>query len=404
MAMLTVEQALDRILATIAPLEPVRVPILEALGLVLAEDVCAGEDIPPYANSSMDGYAVRAADTAGAGPEHGVRLHVCGEVAAGYVAEEEVRTGTTMRIMTGAPLPEGADAVVKVEDTRAAGEAVEILAAVQPGNYVRPAGEDVRQGERVLSCGTTLRPQEIGMLATLGHSSVRVHRRPRVAILATGDEVTEIDAPLLPGRIRNANSYSNAAQVARMGAVPILLGIARDSVEDLTARIRDGLDQGVDLFLSSGGVSVGHFDLVRDVLAAQGQIDFWRVRMKPGKPVAFGSLGGVPFLGLPGNPVSVMVAFEVFCRPALARMMGQTNLARPTVEAILLDEVPAKDDRRHYVRVHLERRGSEYQAQLTGEQGSGILSSMVRANGLAILPEEWDRAPAGARVQAILLD
>ncbi len=422
--MLTVEHALERVLSVFQPLEPERVDILDALGRVLAEDVRAGEDIPPLANSSMDGYAVLATDTAEASPDHPIRLHVVGEIAAGYVPQAKVTPGTAVRIMTGAPLPPGADAaatasavaVVKVEDTASDQNWVDIYTEVPPGNYIRPAGEDVRQGELVLPKSTHLRPQEIGMLATLGHRQVLVHRRPRVAILATGDEVVEIDQPLAPGKIRNANSYSNAAQVLAHGGVPLLLGIARDSVADLTAKIRAGLAQGVDLFLTSGGVSVGDFDLVKDVLAAEGEIAFWRVRMKPGKPLAFGHItspplaggneGGrsVPILGLPGNPVSVMVSFEMFVRPALWKMLGRTDLARPTLQATLVDEIAHKDERRHYVRVRVEARDGEIRAHLTGEQGSGILSSMVKANALAVIPEDWDHAPAGARVQVMMLD
>ncbi len=414
--MLSVEEALERVLEAFHPLEPERVPILEALGRVLAEDVYADVDIPPHANSSMDGYAVLAADTVGAGRETPVRLRVVGELAAGYVTETEVTPGAAIRIMTGAPIPLGADAVVRVEDTAAEEEWVDILAEAPVGQYIRPAGEDVRQGELVLQQGTVVRPQEIGMLATLGCKEVPVIRRPRVAILATGDEILEIDAPLAPGKIRNANSYSNAAQVVRCGGIPVVLGTARDQVEELTEKIRAGLAQGVDLFLTSGGVSVGDFDIVKEVLAAEGEINFWRVRMKPGKPLAFGRIrlpprwGGmgegrpVPVLGLPGNPVSVMVSFEMFARPAILKMLGVTEWERPTVEATLMDAIPHKDERRHYLRVRLEYQDGAYQAYLTGEQGSGILSSMVKANALAIIPEECTHAPAGARVWVMLLD
>jgi molybdopterin molybdotransferase len=402
--MLIVEQALERVLKEFHPLESERVPILQTLGRVLAEDVHADADIPPLANSSMDGYAVLAADTAGASRETPTHLHVVDELAAGYVSETAVTPGTAIRIMTGAPIPPGADAVVQVEETRAAGEQVEVFTTVRVGQFIRPAGEDVRRGERVLSQGTLVRPQEVGMLATLGHKAASVIRRPRVAILATGDEVVAIDAPLTPGKIRNANSYSNAAQVIRYGGIPILLGIARDRERELTEKIRAGLAQGVDLFLTSGGVSVGDFDLVKKVLAAEGEINFWRVRMKPGKPLAFGRIGGVPVLGLPGNPVSVMVSFEMFARPALLKMQGVTDWERPVVAATLMDAVTHKDSRRHYLRAWIEAQDGEYRAYLTGEQGSGILSSMVKANGLAIIPEEWTHAPAGARVQTILLD
>ena len=402
--MLSVEEALERVLGEFHPLEPEQVPIIETLGRVLAEDVVADADIPPHANSSMDGYAVLVADTAAASRQAPSRLCVVGELAAGYVAHAEVVPGTAIRIMTGAPIPSGADAVVRVEDTEAAGEWVEILAEVPEGQYVRPAGEDVRQGELALPQGTFVRPSEVGMLATLGHSHVQVVRRPRVAILATGDEVVAVEEPLAPGKIRNANSYSNAAQVAKYGGIPVMLGIARDRVEELTAKISAGLAQGVDLFLTSGGVSVGDFDLVKDVLAAEGELEFWRVRMKPGKPLAFGRIGGVPVLGLPGNPVSVMVSFEMFVRPAILKMLGMTGWERRTVEATLMDAVRRKDDRRHYLRVRVEQHDGEVRAFLTGGQGSGILSSMVKANALAIIPEDWTHAPAGAQVRVIMLD
>ena len=402
--MLSVEEALERVLSAFQPLGPEAIPILDAQGRVLAEDVRAGGDIPPHANSSMDGYAVLAADIGGASRSSPRRLRVIGELAAGYVTETGVTPGTAIRIMTGAPIPSGADAVVRVEDTEAEEDGVRILAEVPPGQYVRPAGEDVRRGELVLRRGTIVRPQEVGMLATLGHKEVRVTRRPRVAILATGDEVVEIDAPLAPGKIRNANSYSNAAQVIKYGGTPVLLGIAHDQVEELTEKIREGLAQGVDLFLTSGGVSVGDFDLVKHVLATEGEINFWRVRMKPGKPLAFGQISRVPVLGLPGNPVSVMVSFEMFVRPAILKMLGVTEWERPTVPATLMDKIQHKDERRHYVRVRLEAHAGEYRAYLTGGQGSGILSSMVKANAFAIIPEEWTHAPAGARVKAITID
>lgn len=409
--MLSVEEALARVLDAFHPLEAEQVPILETLGRVLAEDVHADMDIPPHSNSAMDGYALQAADTAGAGPDHPRRLRVIANLAAGYVSDTEVTPGTAIRIMTGALIPPGADAVIRFERTHQEGEWVDVLAEIPERQNVRFAGEDVRQGDLILSAGTQIRPQEIGMLASLGRSQARVIRRPLVAILATGDEVVEIDEPLAPGKIRNSNSYSNAAQVIQYGGVPMVLGVAKDNVADLIARIRTGLEQGADLLLTSGGVSVGDFDVVKNVLAAEGEIAFWRVRMKPGKPLAFGhieaSVAGarrrVPVLGMPGNPVSVMVSFEIFARPAILTMLGVTDLDKSTVEATLVDEIADKDDRRHYVRVYVERRGSEYRAYLTGEQGSGILNSMVKANGLAIIPETWSAAPAGAQVRVMLL-
>ena len=402
--MLSVEEALEHVLSYFHPLEPERVPILEALNRVLAEDVHADADIPPHANTAMDGYAVQAADTIGASRRTPKRLRIIADLAAGYMADKPVTPGTAIRIMTGAPIPAGADAVVRFEDTQSDNEWVSIYVQVPVGENVREAGEDVRRGTLVLRQGTQIRPQEVGMLAALGRKDAWVIRRPRVAILATGDEVVEIDAPLTPGKIRNSNSYSNAAQVLHCGGVPVMMGIARDEISELTEKIRAGLAQKVDLFITSGGVSVGDFDVVKKVLAAEGEIKFWRVRMKPGKPLAFGRIGGVPLLGLPGNPVSAMVSFELFARPAILHMRGLTELERPSIEAVLMDEVKRKDDRRHFVRVRVEEHEGEYRAYLTGEQGSGILSSMVAADGLAILPEDWSDAPAGSRVRVIMLN
>ncbi len=402
--MLSVEEALDRVLEVFNPLPPERRPILEVLGQVLAEDIFAGMDIPPLANSAMDGYAVRCDDTSEASPDHPRRLRVVADLAAGYVLDEPIRPGTAVRIMTGAPVPPGAEAVIPFEEVERDGDDILVFRLYPHLKNIRAAGEDVRAGQKVLAQGTVLRPQEIGMLAALGHQEALVHRRPRVAILSTGDEVIAVDAPWQPGKIRDANSYSNAAQVLRYGGVPLRLGIARDDVTDLTSKIRAGLAQGADLFLTSGGVSVGDFDVVKKVLAAEGEMSFWRVRMKPGKPLAFGHIHGVPLLGLPGNPVSAMIAFEIFARPAILKMLGKTQLEKPTVEAVLLDEIKRKDDRRHYLRVSLEKRDGAYQARLTGDQGSGILLSMVRAQGLAIIPEDVNHLPAGARVRVMMLD
>jgi molybdopterin molybdotransferase len=403
-SMLSVEEALEHVLGLFHILEVERVPILEVLQRVLAEDVHADMDIPPHANSAMDGYALIAADTIGANAQSPRSLRIIADLAAGYVADRPVVAGTAIRIMTGAPIPAGADAVVRFEDTELKGDHVLTRVQVPPGENVRAAGEDVKQGTVVVHKGTRLRPQEVGMLAAVGQREVLVRRRPRVAILATGDEVVEIDATVTPGKIRNSNSYSNAAQVLRCGGVPVMLGIAPDDVKELTAKIRGGLSQQVDLFITSGGVSVGDFDVVKNVLAAEGEIRFWRVRMKPGKPLAFGRIKGVPVLGLPGNPVSAMVSFELFARPALLHMQGLASLERPTVEAVLMDALGRKDDRRHYVRVRVEYEEGEYRAYPTGEQGSGILSSMVEADGLAIIPEGWPAAAKGTKVRVLMLD
>ncbi len=403
--MLSVEEARERVLSFFHVLEPERVPLLEALGRVLADDVLADVDIPPHANTAMDGYAVRADDTRGASAGNPRRLQVIADLAAGYVSETEVVPGTAIRIMTGAPIPKGADAVVRFEDTTQQGDQVLIQVEVPVGENVRLAGEDLRRGTLAVGRGKRLRPQEIGMLATVGCKDVPVSRRPRVAILATGDEVLDIDAPLTPGKIRNSNSFSNAAQVLQCGGIPVMLGIARDQEADLSRKIRAGLQQNVDLFLTSGGVSVGDFDVVKQVLAAEGDITFWRVRMKPGKPFAFGQIGGVPFLGMPGNPVSTMISFELFGRPALLKMQGAPGFERPLLSAALVDGITDKDDRRHYVRVRVEPDGKGgHLAHLTGEQGSGILSSMVQANGVAIVAEDVRSVPAGTPVPVMMLD
>ena len=413
--MISVEEALSRILGHVRPLEPECVPILDAQGRVLSEEIVSDVDIPPFDNSAMDGYAVRSLDVELATPSSPVRLAVIGSVAAGYVTDRRVEPGTTIRIMTGAPLPEGADAVVPYEDTsdfdrpkdeRLATPAAEIHVrrAVQARDHVRPAGEDIFDGEVVLAPGRMIRAQEIGVLASLGRDTVSVHRKPRVAILATGDELLEIHEPLQPGKIRNSNEYTNAALVTRTGGIPLCLGIARDTKEDLTHKIRSGLDGGADLFLTSGGVSVGDYDVVKDVLDNEGEMEFWQVRMKPGKPLAFGLLaGGVPLIGLPGNPVSAMVSFEQFARPAILKMMGHALLAKPEVRAIL-DEPVSNSGRRGFVRVIVSQRDGRYHARTTGEQGSGVLTSMARANGLAIIPEDIYHVKEGTEVTVQMLD
>ncbi len=411
--LLSVDEARERILAAVSPLPAARVPLLEALGLVLAQPVVAGHDVPPFTNSAMDGYAVRAEDTAAASYERPVSLSVVTEVAAGSRPAVAVGPGQAARIMTGAVLPEGADAVVRFEETDEwdAGPrpvsarqpaAIRIFRRVKTGENVRLAGEDIRAGQEVLPPGTVLRPACIGLLASLNLRWVTVHRRPRVAILATGNEVVDLGPELLPGQIRNSNNYTLAALVRQSGGEPVLLGVVRDEPDEIRLRLQRV--HGVDLILTSGGVSIGDYDLVKHVLQAEGRIDLWQVRIKPGKPMAFGWIGEVPLLGLPGNPVAAFVAFLQFGRPAILKMLGYRDWAPPIVRARLLAPCENRGQRRHFVRVLLERAGEEYVARPVGEQGSGILSSVALANGLAVIPEQWNEAPAGALVDVQLLD
>lgn len=403
---LTVEQALERILAAVDVLEAERVPILEALGRVLAEEIVADRDIPPLTNAAMDGYAVRSADlSAGEVP---CRLRLVGQVAAGEVSKLPVRQREAVQIMTGAPLPEGADTVVQFEHARQVGEWVEVLKIPRAGANVRPAGEDVRAGQTVLHPGKVLRPQEIGMCAALGRMEIAVIRRPRVAILATGDEVVSPDQQPGPGQIRDANSYTIAAQVQRYGGVPLLLGVVRDQEEWVRQGVRRAVRERADLIVTSGGVSVGDFDLVKQVLAAEGEMYFWSLNMKPGRPLAFGAICDkerrVPLLGLPGNPVAAMISMELFGRPALLKMQGLPLSPPRSVRARLGEPIEHRDRRRHYLRVRLQQETDGYIATLTGEQGSGILSSLVYADGLLIVPEDSSTLDIGAEVQVLLLE
>lgn len=393
--MLTVEQALEEILSRVHPLETERVELMAALGRALAETIVSHREIPPWRNSSMDGYAVRAADT---GP---AELAVVGTIAAGALPPRPLGPGEAMRIFTGAPLPEGADAVVPQEDVETHDARVRLRESVEPGAFVRPAGEDVRRGDLVLEAGRTLRAAEVGLLATLGHSQVRVFRRPRVAILSTGSELADLGTEPGQGQIPNTNTYSLMAQVLEAGAEPINLGVAADRLDDIEARFAWGLR--ADVLVSSAGVSVGELDLVKEALTRLGaELHLWRVSMRPGKPITFGSLAGRPVFGLPGNPVSAMVTFELFVRPALLRMAGHSALDRPRVRARALAPMKNPGVRRGYLRVNLTRGEAGYGVTLTGGQGSGILRSMVLADGLAVVPGDTV-IRSGEAVEVIVL-
>ena len=420
MTMILVEDALRQVLDSIRPLGAVETPLAEAGGLVLTEDVRSGLDLPPLDNSAMDGYAVRADDLAQASDERPVTLPVIGEIAAGSAPEPAVRAGTAVRIMTGAPVPPGADAVVRFEDTdeedrRAQGGSLsEIGFRVRAGKgmSIRRAGEDVRTGEIVLTKGTALGAAHLGVLASLGRSHALVHRRPLVAVLASGDEIAAPGGTLPPGHIYDINTYTTQGLAQELGAEVSLLGIARDTRESLTEHLRRARD--ADLLITSAGVSVGYYDLVKEVLTAHGEMQMWSVRMRPGKPVAFGILSGgedeqpwprpVPHLGLPGNPVSAMVVFHIFARPALRKMMGYTEWSVPSIDAILDDPIHNEDGRRVYARAFVTRGDDgALHARLSGPQGSNILTAMARANGLAICPEDVSQVSAGSRVRVELI-
>jgi molybdopterin molybdotransferase len=412
--MVSVEQALEEILSGVEVLEPETKPILDCLGQVLAEDIRSTIDIPPLDNSAMDGYAVKAEDTCGASEASPKILSVTGKIAAGSMPRGEVKRGSAIRIMTGAPLSQGADAVVPFEDTdevaRKASHRdlsqIGILREVREEMNIRRKGEDIAKGSLVLKKGTVLRPSEIGVLASLGHPAVAVIRRPVVSILATGDELTDIDQPLPEGKIYNSNTYTIASEVRRYGGIAKILGIGRDSVRSLEQKIDEGLD--ADMLITSGGVSKGDYDVVKDVLTKCGEITLQTVCMKPGKPSAFGMIGKgsrkIPHLGLPGNPVSSMVTFEQFARPAILKMMGKSSLAKPSIQAIMEDDIVDTDMRRLFARVTVAKRNGKYYARVTGPQGSGILTSMVKANGLAVIPENTKRVKKGDIVEVQMLD
>jgi molybdopterin molybdotransferase len=402
---LSVAEALDRVLATVPVLGDETVFLSKALGRVLAEPVVAGREIPPWDNSSMDGYAVHAADTRRASEGRPTTLTVAGEVAAGTVARDTLGPAQAYRILTGAPLPPGSDAVVPQEQVRRDGAQLLLTHPVQPGAYVRRRGEDIRAGDRILEPGTLLRPAALGVLAALGRAQVRVYQRPRVAVLSTGDELVAPEAPLGPGQIPDSNTYTLCGLVAEAGAIPLSLGIARDRREELVERLRRGLE--ADVLVTSAGVSVGDRDLVREAIETLGaHLDFWKVNMRPGKPLTFGQVGDSAgarlFFGLPGNPVSCMVTFELFVRPALRRMGGHRVLERPRVRAKALDAIDNPGSRPGYLRVRLEPVPGGLGARPTGEQGSAILRSMLLADGLAVVPGDT-RIPPEGEVEVILL-
>jgi molybdopterin molybdotransferase len=402
--MIPVAEAIEIILRDAKPLPPEKVSLLEARGRVLAEEISARRDLPPLDNSAMDGYAFRRADLDATAD--GATLEVIAAIPAGSSSDRELGPRQAAKIMTGAPLPPGADTVVPVEDTRAQATKVEVLRVPARGENVRPAGEDVRKGALVLPRGTLLRAVEVGMLASLGRSLVLVHQRPRVAVIATGDEIVDIDGDLEGGRIINSNSYGLAAQVQEAGGIPLVLGIGRDDPAGLLEMFERA--SGADVILTTGGVSMGDYDYVKQVMADWGvAVRFWKVAMKPGKPLVFGLKGSRPVLGLPGNPVSAMVSFEQFVRPLLRRMQGHGRLFRPAVDAVLGEEAGAvrtKPGRMDFVRCRVERTGAGYRVVRVKKQGSGMLTTLVDANGLMVFPEDSSGAVPGELVRVQIYD
>jgi len=397
-----VAEAQEMVLGCAKPVGVEKVALLEALHRVTAEEVTAQRHIPLDDNSAMDGYAVRHADVAGATRDQPAVLEVLEILPAGKRPRHRIAPGTAVKIMTGAPLPEGADTVVQVEHTDGGDTRVQIYRAPRLGSNLRRRGEDIRQGECVLAAQTFLRPAELGVLASVGKAQVLVYQRPRVAILATGDEIIDPGEPDTQGKIINSNSYTLAGQSAEAGASPLLLGVAPDDRTIMSQRIASGLR--ADVLITSGGVSVGSFDYVRECLEAFGfQARFWTVAVRPGSPATFGMVGHVPVFSLPGNPVASMVTFELFVRPALRQMMGRCDLFRPRLEAVLQDAVEKRRGVRALLRGVLRQDEGQTTVTTTGPQGSGILRSMSLANCLIDLPEDTERLQPGARVEVMLL-
>lgn len=402
---LSVHEASAKILGGIRALESERVPLRQAFGRVLAEDVSSPIDHPPWDNSSMDGYAVRAADVASAGDASPVTLPVLETIRAGQRASRSLTPGTAIRIMTGAPIPDGADTVIRVEDTDGGEHEVTIRDARDSGRNVRPRGEDLRAGAIALTRGTLIGAAHLGVLASVGCALVPVHRRPRVAVLASGDEIVDVDqfdAVRRGERIVSSNSYTIVAAARAAGAEVVELGIVGDDPAAYEAKIAAA--RGCDLLITSGGVSVGAFDFTKDVLRSLGaELHLWRIRMRPGAPLGFGTLEGMPWIGLPGNPVSAMVTFELFARPLIRKQHGETKIFRRTFDVRTREDISLAAPLTHFFRAIVEWGGDGAVARLTGPQGSGLLTSMARANALLVVPPERQVVRAGETLRAILL-
>jgi len=395
--MLTFEEAREIVLARVSPLGTELVPLTHAAGRVLAGEVRSPWDLPPWDNSAMDGYAVRSGDCRGS-----ASLKITGYMAAGGPDAPKVAPGGAVKIMTGSPVPEGCDAVVPFEEAEERDGAVHVPAPVKAGAHIRYRAEDIPAGTLVVPEGTVLRPPEISMLASFGRATVPVYRKPRVAVLSTGDELVELGEPLGPGKIVNSNSHALAAAIVEAGGTPVLLGIALDDRESLSAKLSEGLS--ADVLVTSAGVSMGDRDFVRDVLAELGVAPvFWKVLIKPGGPIAFGVAGKTAVFSLPGNPVSSLVTFEVFVRPAIRKMTGHRDPVKPAVKAALAEPVKKKPGKTQFFRVTIESGEEGYVARTSGDQNSGILRTLVLADGIAVLPAERTAFAAGEKVDVLLL-
>ncbi len=406
-AMLRVEEASDRILAEIRTLDAEAVPLRAALGRVCAEDILATVTMPPWSNSSMDGYAVRSADITPVMKGEPVTLRVVSTIAAGETAPKSLKRGQAMRIMTGAPVPGGADSVIRKEDTNEGAQKVEIRDARDVWKNIRQAGEDYQRGDLLAKRGTPFKPALLGVLASSGVAEVHTFRRPQVAIVSSGNELVDIDdfdEVIASRRIVNTNSYTLDALTRVAGGEPIDLGIAADTKAALKRKLEKASE--FDLIITTAGVSVGDLDLTREVFASLGgKLRFWKVKMRPGAPLAFGMLNDVPWLGLSGNPVSAMVSFELFVRPVLRKMQGYTNLFRRSLTVTLEEEVKIGAKLTHFLRAWVSRReDGTLSARLTGLQSSGALTSMVKANALLVVPETSPTVAKGAQLKALMLD
>jgi molybdopterin molybdotransferase len=396
-----VDEARAKVLDATQPLAPLQLPLTEAHGCVSAEDVVATESFPAFASSAMDGFAVRSADVADATPERPAELKVVGRALIGYRPEVTVGGGEAVAIATGAPIPAGADTIVPIENAEVHGEVVHLFEAAASGRHVRPVGEDVAEGTVLVERGKRLGAPELGLLANAGFPTPLVHPRPRVVVLSTGDElITPTETPEF-GQIRDSNAYTIFGALREVGAMPVLAGIVKDDADSLKETVLDYLIQA-DAFISSGGVSVGERDVVKAAFFKRGDIDFYKVAMQPGMPQGFGQIEGKPYFGLPGNPVSVFVSFELFVRPAMLTMMGRTQVERPQVMATLGADVSGPKGKMQYARVVVERGDEGWVATPTGGRGSNLISTVARANGLAMVPPGTETAAAGSQVQVMV--